>query len=149
VAKDILVKPEEIGAGFVLFHDMGTHDNSASVQFKHWDKGVTVSVFLQKKINEAAHDRAKKDFVTLTRQKMSDQRYVVEKLSLGDYSFIVKTGEAHFDAQSYPGEKWHLWVQGSYYSFAGDYDENAPLVKQFVTNAISAMHYRVVELESR
>lgn len=149
VARDILVKPEEIGDGFVLFNDRGTDDNSASVQFKHWDKGVTVNVFLQKKMDEAAHDRAKNDFVIMMRQKMSDQHYVVEKLSLGDYSYIVKTGRANFDAQAYPGEKWHLWVTGSYYSFSGDYDENAPLVKQFVTNAISAMYYRVVELESR
>lgn len=148
-AKDILVKPEEIGPGFVSFHDMGTLRNRADVQFKHWDNGIDVSVHLMKKVNKAAHDREKNDYVIMTRQKMSDSRYVVEKLSLGDYSYIIKMEKASFETHSYPGEMWHLHVGGSYYSFSGDYAENAPLVKRAVIKAISAMHHRVIELESR
>ncbi len=149
LAKDILVKPEEIGEGFILFQNMLTDDNSASVEFKHSGKGISVSVHLEKKRDEAAHDRAKNDFVNKKRQEMSNQRYVVEKLNLGDYSYIVWQGKASFDAQSYPGERWHVWVIGNSYSYSGNYDENAPLVKRSVINAISAMYHRVVELESR
>ena len=151
VARDILVKPEEIGEGFVS-HETLVNDNSASVVFDSWnstDKGFKINVYLTKKINEAAHDRAKNDYVIMTRQKMSDSRYIVEKLPLSDFSYIVYSGRASFGAESYPGEIWTLKVSGSYYSFSGNIEEKAPLVKQAVINAISAMHHRVVELESR
>lgn len=148
-AKEILVKPGEIGEGFILSHDSGTYDDGASVKFTHRDKGITVTVYLTKVVDEESHDREKNDYVILTRQKMSDQRYVVEKLSLGDYAYIVHMGRADFNAESYPGEIWTLKVSGSYYSYGGNYEENAPFVKQAVINAISAMHRRVVRLESR
>ncbi len=151
VARDILVKPEEIGEGFVS-HETLVNDNSAAVVFDSWnstDKGFKINVDLTKKINEAAHDRAKNDYVIMTRQKMSDSRYVVEKLPLGDSSYIVYFGRASFGAESYPGEIWTLKVSGSYYSYSGNLEEKAPFVKQAVIKAISAMHRRVVELESR
>ena len=70
-SRDILVKPEEIGDGFTMSYYRTIDDNTASVEFNHRDMGVTVNVNLQKKIDEAAHDRAKKDYVTMTKQKMS------------------------------------------------------------------------------
>jgi len=148
-AKDILVKPEEIGDGFALSYDRGTDDVSASVEYRNMDAGITVNVYLAKKVDETAHDRHRKDYEIMTRQKMTDSRYAVESLGLGESTYIIKMREANFEAQAFPGRIWHLWVTGSYYSYSGDYAENAPPVKQSVINAISAMYHRVVELESR
>jgi len=91
-----------------------------------------------------------------TAEKMDQSRRFSENelrehdsLGLGESSYIVKTGNADYDAQAFPGRIWHLWVIGSYYSFSGDYNRNAPKVKLAVTNAIRAIYHRVIELERR
>ncbi len=148
VASDILVKEHEIGSGFFLSSDMGTNDHRADVEFRSKDKKIAINVTIFKMKNVETYQKRHKNYQLYIQKYALKSNYEAERLNLGQTTYIRQIGKASYDAESYPGQLWYLWVRGKYYySGSEEGEKNAPKVKTAVTNAITAMYNRVIESE--
>ncbi len=150
VASDILVKEQEIGSGFFLYRDMGRKDHRAEAEFRSKDKKIAINVTIFKMNNLETYQKHHKNYQLYIQKYALKSNYEAERLSLGQTTYIYQIGKASYDAESYPGQLWYLWVRGKYYySGSEEGEKNAPKVKTAVTNAITAMYNRVIKSEGR
>lgn len=136
----------EIGSDF-FFSGYGEEINEirAKAYFESRDKKTEITVGVIRIADPENYERMNKRF-----QNRTLKVYRGERLNLGESTYIVKTGRAAYASESFPGFPWHFFVEGKYYYLGTEEDDaNAPKVKLAVTNAITAMYNRFIELVRR